>query len=182
MKTAFHRKLESLCRISHRGDKHWLLVRSSLVRVPSQGGLIVTVKRAVYAAYIGPVLEGQDVVALCGLRMCVSPSHLGLRASRRASRALYLPDELEALAKPDVFQPPENPSILPSGITLHKVFLVKYLTKCGNTLAQIRMAVGLPLHEVVKVRNGVYDQAVKNIRGAGAVSYTHLTLPTILLV
>lgn len=163
MKTSLHRKLESRCRIARRGEGHWILIGSDTFRIPQLGNLVYTTKKVIYAAYVGPVPENTDVRSECGVTKCVRPDHLVLKSSRGKSRALSLPDDLAALGKPEVYQPADKPNLLPEGLTLHTINLIKYLTKRGNPLNHIRAATGLPMQEVVKIRNGVYDQAVENL-------------------
>jgi hypothetical protein len=77
-----------------------------------------------------------------------------------------LPEFVEALSRPSVHQPRESPGILPEGITVMKVNLVKFYTVRNNSLEAIRHATGLPLHEIMKIRSGVYDEALRNVTGA----------------
>lgn len=144
------------------GEGHWLL-RGSRTVWAAELQEVVTTKRAAYAAFLGDVPEGVDVRANCGVPCCIAPGHATLCKSRRIARALSLPDQLIELAKPEVFRPLDPPDYLPKGLTMEQVDLVKLLTKEGNTISQVRNATQLPVHEIMKIRGGVYDAAMKSL-------------------
>lgn len=164
MKLPFHLKLERMCKVG-RLDKHWVLTGSKTVRLPDSM-IVVTTKRAIYAAFVGPIPGKHEVVASCGLGHCVAPDHQELQ-SRVVSQArgVSVPGHVEALSQSGEYVPRDLPGILPKGITIKNVRLVKFYTAHKNSMAELRHATGLPLHEIMKIRNGVYDGALKNVLG-----------------
>lgn len=172
MKTEFHRKLEALVRIQRKGEQHWTLIGASTVRLPPGGGQeIVPTKRALYAAFIGPIEQGSEVLPDCGHKHCIKPDHQRLfKKLGSLARALSLPEELAALQdQRRGYALVRDPYKLPAGMTLKKINLVKRLWG-NNTLAEIVSATGLDRTDVMKVVNGVYDEAAKNSRGATKVN------------
>jgi hypothetical protein len=163
MLTNFQAKLMTMCSVLRTGDRHWILTGSRLIQVPGLG--VVTIKRAYYAAFIGDVPEDVDVFAACGEAKCVCPTHLDLRKARTRARALALPDAVK-VPRPKYYQKADPIEKLPKNVTPHDVSMVKYLTKNGNSLAQIRNATNLSVHEIMKIRGGRYDKAAK-----GAVNF-----------
>ncbi len=153
-----------MCTFTRKGDGHWILVGCSTIWVPELQQIIPT-KRVAYAAFVGPILETEEVWSSCGVRQCIAPTpgHLALRPGRRSAKALYLPQELETLTKPESYSPADDVAVLPKGLTLRHIHVVRFMTKGKNTLAQIREATLLPTVEIVKIQNGVYDGAVKNL-------------------
>lgn len=133
---------------------------------------VVTTKRAIFAAYNGPVFEGHDVRSHCGLRQCANPEHMEQVESTHPNKAkaLCLPNDFEALLMPTTYQPAEKVPTLPPGLTIHLIGVVKFLSRRKNTLAEIRTATKLPLDEIMKIRGGMYDDAVKNTQGASAAN------------
>lgn len=159
MKTILHKRLESMCK-KLRTSKHWLVKDSHVVRIPSLGGEIVTTKRAIYAAFVGPIGEGEEVRTNCGVARCVAPDHLALTRARSKAGALSIP-EFGMLGKPDVYQAPEPRLRLPKNITRERVLVVKHMASTSNTLAQIRDATGLHFADIVRAMNGAYDRALE---------------------
>lgn len=166
MKTKLHLRLEGMCRIQRNGAGHWILgEKHKITRLPVEyGGDMVTTKRAIYAAFVGPVDENEEVYAACGVHACAAPTHLATRVSRRRSRAIGLQAEVDALAQPITYQPAEDPQVLPSGITVPLISMVKQLFRDGATLSSIRLKTGLHAHEIMRIRGGRYDAAVRNLR------------------
>lgn len=160
MKTALHRKLMGMCRISSREPRHWMMERGRSVRVESLDR-VVSIKRVMYAAFRGPIQENMDVYQECGLKWCASPYHMSLRPARTRSLPVALPDEIASLSKPDTYFKPGVTKILPSGVTLKLIRLVKKMCSDGSSLRSISDTVGLPIVDVVKIRNGKFDTASK---------------------
>ncbi len=171
MKTDLHLKLEGYCRIMRRGEKHWFLDSGApkLVHIPELAGP-VTVKRALYAAFVGEIGDGEEVVAKCGTRGCVRPDHQKLvgRPSSRA-RGLSLPEHLAALNGPSTFREGQKVQILPLGLTVRKIQVVKLMVK-SNSLEQIATATGLDHATIMRIKGGMYDDAVENVQGAHMAS------------
>ena len=163
MLTNLHRKIKSMCVFPRKGPAHWILVgcRTSWI---SEIQEIVSTRRAAYAAFRGEVPEGMDVRSNCGVVPCICPDHAILTESRYCARALSLPGQLAALARPDAFCPPDQSGILPRGLTLALVELVKFLSREKNTLAQIATATGLARREIVAIRGGKRDAAATTLR------------------
>lgn len=162
MKTDFHLKLESMCRIQRGGGQHWLLVGAVTVRVPELNGAVASTRRAIYASYIGPVAAGHELVADCGCKACVKPEHQ--RPVNRGTKAkeISLPETRAALDVSGRYRPAESDSALPRGMKVRTVVLVKSLLE-NNTLEQVRVATGLSTAEVVKIGQGSYDKFVKGL-------------------
>ena len=156
MHTQLHRKILSMCFVTRDGNQHWILQGSRTVWV-SETQEVVTTKRAAYAAFRGEVPEGLDVRAECRMPGCIAPEHAALCESRRIARGLSLPDQLLELAKPETFRPPDPPNSLPKGLTLKLIEVVRYLSKEGNSIDQIRNATQLSVHEIMRIRGGIYD-------------------------
>lgn len=165
MKTNFHLKLEARVKRLRSEDQHWLLKGAKLVRVPSTGE-VVTAKRALYAAFVGPIPGGHEVVPGCDNKRCVRPTHQKLVAKAASSaRGLSLEEYREQLDRPETFRVLDNPSILPSDLTINKINLVKYLSHNGHTLQQIQEATQLPLDMIMRIRGKVYDAATRHVSG-----------------
>jgi hypothetical protein len=165
MDTALHRKIKSMCYTTRDGSGHWILQGSRTVWV-AETQEVVTTKRAAYAAFRGEIPGGMDVRSDCGMPGCISPGHAVLCESRRVARPLSLPDQLLELAKPEKFRPPDQPNSLPKGLSLRMIETVRYLTKEGNTIEQIRSATQLSSHEVMRVRGGIYDGIADVLAGS----------------
>ena len=127
---------------------------------------VVTTKRAAYAAFRGEVPEGMDVRASCGTFGCIAPEHATLCETRRAARALNLPDQLTELEKPEVFRRPDLSDSLPRGLTLDLIRTVQRLSGGGSTLAQIGGATQLSSHEIMRIMGGAYDRIVDALSDA----------------
>jgi hypothetical protein len=168
MKTAFHKKLISLCRVTRGPDPHWILVGSRTVRVPHTKE-VVTAKRAIFASFVAAIPAGMEVETTCGAHLCVRPEHMSLVDFGRDSRLLDLQDQLDALVSKEINWGGQRPVLLPKGVTLQKVTMVKHLSRSGSTLASIGANVGIGAADVGKIRAGAYDQAVRNLeRAVGA--------------
>jgi hypothetical protein len=107
-----------------------------------------------------------DVRADCGMPGCIAPDHAVLCEARRAARALSLPGQLLELAKTETFRPPDPPNSLPKGLTLKLIEVVRYLTKEGNSIEQIRNATQLSAHTVMQIRGGIYDGIAEVLAGS----------------
>jgi len=162
MDTQLHKKIKSMCRFTRDGEGHWILQGSRTVWVPDVQE-IVTTKRAAYAAFRAEIPEGMDVRADCGTFGCIAPDHAVLCPSRRIARALSLPEQIASLASPNTFSPPPPPGTLPKGLTIQSISRVKQLFADGNTIAKVRAATNLTTQEIVRIRGGVYDEAVANL-------------------
>ncbi len=163
MHTDLHRRIKARCRISKRGEEHWILTGAAIMRIPELGNDAFTTKRVSYAAFIGPIGAGVEVYSACGMDQCIKPWHMGLRPARTASaRALALPDEVEALSKPEKFHRPKDPVIFPKGLTKQKFHIIK-LMAARSSLSQIRDETGVAIVDIVKIKNGVYDVAASNL-------------------
>jgi hypothetical protein len=182
MKTEFHKKLEGMVRIT-RPEGHWFVTAGETVRLPSNvladGGSkrqqIVTTKRAIYAAFVGTIPKGFEVVSTCEYKKCVAPDHQTVKFREMSkSHGISMPDQVEALKKPKVFQPAEMPHFLPQGMTLAAIQRVKLMLREGIPVRRIAEQVAMPIVEVMRIRGGMYEKAVENItksagrRGAGA--------------
>lgn len=161
MKTDFHKKLESMCKISRRGDQHWIPEGPLLVRVPLKGGEVFTLKRAIYAAFVGKVPAGREPRTTCGLSACCAPTHLALFDSRSKARELDLQPELDALADKRRGLVKTLPGALPKHITGAKAEMVRVLSTMGSSMGSIRAKTGLSAMDVIRIRAGYYDEAIK---------------------
>lgn len=172
MRTDLHQKLRSMCEISRGDDSHWLIKGSKTIYIPELQE-IVTTRRAIYAAFVGQVLENMDVVANCDMARCARPEHIIQAPSRRKSRPLALPDQVASL---ESFTRGERanrlPQVLPRGMTIAAIRRVRHMVEDGNTLSQVAIGVGLAIGEVVKIVNGVYDEAARNVGGPAVFSKT----------
>lgn len=166
MKTPLHLKLESHCRKMRKGEQHWFLKGSAptTLWIPEITE-VVTLRRVIYAAFVAMVPAEHEVVSTCGTRLCVRPEHMGIKWKLNSqAKALNLPEHLAAMTSPYRYQTPKA-SILPEGVTIKAILTVKYLAD-KNSLEKLRDATGLPLHEIMRIKGGVYDAAVKNVRGS----------------
>ena len=165
MHTQLHRKILSMCYTTRDGSGHWILQGSRTVWV-SETQEVVTTKRAAYAAFRGEIPEGMDVRADCGMPGCIAPSHAVLCEARRVARALSLPGQLLELAKTETFRPPDPPNSLPKGLTLKLIEVVRYLSKEGNSIDQIRNATQLSAHIIMQIRGGIYNGIADVLAGS----------------
>ena len=165
MHTQLHRKILSMCFVTRDGNQHWILQGSRTVWI-AECQEVVTTKRAAFAAFRGEVPEGMDVRADCGMPGCIAPDHAVLCEARRVARSLSLPDQLLELAKTETFRPPDPPNLLPEGLTLRLIEMVRYLTKEGNSIEQIRNATQLSAHTVMQIRGGIYDGIADVLAGS----------------
>ena len=155
-----------MCKVTRGAGEgnHWLVVGCKTAWAPEICE-VVTTKRAIYAAFVGPIPENMDVVSTCDVGGCVRPEHVGLAAARRASRALSLPETLATLSRTgEEFA--AVPGLLPKGVTARAVAMVKRMSTSGTPLAAVSFATGLSAQDVARSRGGAYDEAVKNARGA----------------
>lgn len=150
-----------MCRIG-RVEGHWTLVGSDCVRTP--GGEVVTTRRAIYAAFVGPIGRDQDVRATCWLDGCCAPDHLTLAPARRRANPLSMPDQVRALHSYSL--PRRGGQALPPKVTIEVVNRIKEMSRAGTRLPEIAAVVGIPIDQVVKARNGVYDGSFKKIGGS----------------
>ena len=165
MHTQLHCKILSMCYTTRDGNGHWILQGSRTVWV-AECQEVVTTKRAAFAAFRGEVPEGMDVRANCGMPGCIAPDHAVLCEARRVARSLSLPDQLCELAKPERFHPPDLPNLLPEGLTLQLIEMVRYFTKEGNSIEQIRNATQLSAHIIMQIRGGIYDGIADVLAGS----------------
>lgn len=162
MLTTLHNKILSMCLKTRDGENHWILRRCRTIWVP-EIQMVVTTKRAAYAMWRGEIPPEMDVRTTCEVDGCINPHHAELWPSRRTSRGLSLPDQLEALAKPTVFVPAERPNVLPRELSLRTIEMVKYLAEQGTTTEGIRHATSISTHEIMKIKSGVYDHIAEKL-------------------
>jgi hypothetical protein len=176
MKIRLHLKLEKMITIQRKGPKHWLLKdeKKKHVTIPRTGE-VVSVKKALYAAFRGEVPDKHDIRYACDHKYCINPHHQELRYSEHStSKGLSLPYELGILTRRGTAEDRRNersvvlPEILPRGLTRAKITAVKFLFKQKNSLEQIRAATGLDNGTIVAINNGKFDQAARNISGLNA--------------
>lgn len=165
MITPFHKKLQEYCRISHRGDQHWILIGAETVRIPDTGE-IVTVKRAIYASFVGDVPENMDVAVVCGVSQCAAPKHLSLAASRRKARPLSLPQFLDAFMGKTTYVGKDPKVVIPKGLDLKKAREIEVLAASGTPIVEIAGVTGLTSSDIVRLRSGVYDGAMRKVTDA----------------
>lgn len=163
VKTALHRKLLKMCKVSSREPRHWLLEKSGRSIFVPELGKVLAVKRVMYAAFIGPIPRDMDVSLTCKLKWCASPYHMTLVPSRNHAAPLSLPNEIEARHKPEMYFNADKPNLLPSGVSIKIVESVKMMCRDGLHLREISNSVGLPIDTVMKIRNGKFDVAVKAV-------------------
>lgn len=173
MKVRLHLKLEKMITIQRKGPKHWLLKdeKKKHVTIPRTGE-VVSVKKALYAAFRGEVPDKHDIRYACDHKYCINPHHQELRYSEHStSKGLSLPYELGILTRRGTAEDRRNersvvlPEILPRGLTKAKINAVKFLFKANNSLEKIRAATGLDNATIVAINNGKFDQAARNISG-----------------
>jgi hypothetical protein len=168
METSLHKKLKSMVSMSRGTDRHWKLAGCKTVWIEGVHS-VVTTKRAFYAAFVGDIPENMDVQSSCSFSGCLQPDHMILKPARRKSRPLSLKDHLSQLT--EKYQAIQHlaEGNLPSGITLKAIDTVKFLTDSNNAIKDICSAVNLPMHEVMKIRGGFYDQVANRLRKTSGV-------------
>ncbi len=155
MKSVLHQKLEKMCRRQIKPPHHWDLIGAINIRLPETRDVITT-KRAIYAAYIGPIPAGKDLRTTCGDKKCVSPYHQELTESRRGDvRALSLPGLPEMLHKIGVNHSPVATFL--KGLSHDKFNMIKAMFKAGSSVTSIAAYTQLPLLEIMRIRSGFYD-------------------------
>lgn len=166
MKTELHLRLERLCRRLKNEPRHWFLAKCESMWLPEMHEH-VSVKRAIYAAFVGDVPAEMEVKAKCDSRHCVNPEHLALVPARNLNnRPLSFPWHLEQLTAPKRFVPPTPKGKLPVGMSHEIVARVKTMLKAGSTLNQVQLAVDLPVREIVLIKNGMYNRVAGKAKRA----------------
>lgn len=166
MKTDLHLKLESMCLIQRRkgADNHWTLTGSKTIWIPDVRAVVNT-KRAIFAAFRHDIPDGHEVCTVCDHKFCVRPEHQELvEKSQSASKALDLSRHAQALGDSKSYRPRVEVNVLPADVNVVLINRVKTMHSMGNTMEKIKMATGAPYDQIMRICNGVYDEAVKNSR------------------
>ena len=144
----FQDKLRAMCRVTRRGDPHWIPVKAEVVRVPVIGE-VASLRRAVYAAFVGPIWAGEDVRPVCEVGACVRPDHIVVVPCKgRQSRGLDLSPLSLAAVRPRAVDPVESPMAR----------RVRELLTSGLGVAQVASRVGVPVKFVVAANNGAAEK------------------------
>lgn len=158
--TKFQHRLKSYIWGERAKEGHWFLRSGTprLVKPPNYGGAI-TIKRALYAAFLGDVEEGMELRARCGAEQCANPWHQLQEPGRS-------PTPPKGVHLPDLFgeESDETPGTLPQGVKVSAVAAIKALGDAGSSLEHISAVVDLDKSTVMKARAGVYDKAVASLR------------------
>lgn len=157
-RTAFQKKLLEFTWGRKAEQGHWFPKDGAPTTIKPPGlADIVTTKRAVYAAFLGPIPANVDLRSNCGARSCWCPWHQTLEQSRRMSRPLELPDAgvarsgYAAIVEHDrLVAAPEGGVV---GISQADANRVKHLAKT-NPLASVAAMCGITVPQVVRVLNG----------------------------
>jgi hypothetical protein len=170
----FQEKLRSACRVT-RVSEHWIPGSVETVRIPITGE-IASLRRAVRAAFVGPLGGGEDVRSSCGIKACVAPDHSTVGPCRgRQSRPLNLSflDSLparttspkkvrEKVAVPGKAGPsaprravpaPRDPHTAPP-LEQGTIAQIKSALASGLGVAQVASRFGVPLRRVIAAHNG----------------------------
>lgn len=183
-RTNFQKRLMSYIRGSKGG--HWILENGPEVIRPPGYGEQLTIKRVIYAALWKDLAGGEELRAKCGVTRCVRPEHQSLGPCRSPfpTKPLSLPDMTYSLSG-GRRKVEERPLNLVKGVSRGVLTKVKFLLDNGNSLRQVAAAVQLPISEVMKLRNGFYDNAFNKHdkmlsnkrRKKLKVDYAHLDIP-----
>ncbi len=161
MKTDLHIKLNKMVRKQRLDPKHWWTADAATVYVRDIRQT-VTLKRALFALFIGPIPEDRDVRPVCGEKLCISPYHSQLFETRNQARALDLSWQAEQQAKDGrrrVVAPVLE--VWPAGkeLTPEKIHNIRQMSKRYD-LRYVSGHYGIALSEVVAICNGRYDKLV----------------------
>lgn len=135
---------------------------AKLVRIPDTG-VVVTLKQAIYAAFVGDIPPGHEVFANCGEPGCLRPDHqFLLKKENSTSRGLFASTVASTVAaSPRAGKPrEESPAALPRDVTPEQVEIVRRMDGT-HTLREMSNSSGLSMTNVMKIRGGVFDRAIR---------------------
>lgn len=164
--TDFQKRLLDMV-VRQRDSGHWALRPGAkdTVCVPSQG--THTLRRAMYAAFLGDVPAGASLKAKCGMRDCLRPTHQAMESGARGagSRALSVPD-VDLCRRAPARRERYQEESLPKGWELSEVLRAKALAGSPLTIAADALGRGSTSYgDIAAIWNGVYDAAIRKARG-----------------
>jgi hypothetical protein len=150
----FKAKLRSMCRVTRGDECHWIPAKARIVRVPGTKE-IVSLRRAIYASFVGPLFGGEDVVATCEVSGCLRPEHLATEpCSGATSKALDLSGVGKAKKLAALF-------VVGQSVGTHaEVAAIKRLLSQGLGVGEVAAMLGIPVGRVVAANNRVGRTAV----------------------
>lgn len=170
---AIRKQLETYVSKMRKGERHWLKLASapSAIAVPGiDQPRTISVKRAIYAAFVGDIPQNHEVVPNCKHKYCFCPEHLVLRSSKKDVRPLSFAN-LETDKKEDCKTPSFDK--FPPGISLDAFLAIRNSVSSHRREALIY---GVHVKEIVRIRSGLYDATArmetKRLRTINKVSST----------
>jgi hypothetical protein len=150
------KKLESCVSKMRRGEKHWLVRPDApaAIYVPEiPAPSTISIRRAIYAAFVGDIPENREVVPRCQHKYCINPEHVTLRKSKKPARPLSF-----SMLPTEESEPSNDLAKLPKGLTLDAFAMIRHSVSSHRREALVH---GIDVKEVVRVRSGLYDAAAR---------------------